>query len=480
MTSQSFCGARRMRAPLAPPRLSVPRNVDADAHAVETSCGDRQSRGQDLVLQRGDVLRVDQFVVDRRHRVLPQLRLLRHLRPQVARDRAHVAVRQLEPRPGEGVGELLRVLVEAARDLRVGRIEAQRQVRRQHPGRDLLRRVVGVRDRIGTGTVLRRPLLRAGRTRRQLPLVLEEVLEEIVAPPGGRGGPGDFETAGDGVRSPARLVAALPAEPLLFQVAALRFAADMLVGGRRTMGLAEGMATGDERHGLLVVHRHAAERLADVPRGGDRIGVAVRAFRVHVDEAHLHGAEGIGELAVAAVALVAEPRPFRSPVDLLGLPDVLTAAGETEGLEAHRLQGHVAGEDHQVGPGDLPPVLLLDRPEEPARLVDVGVVGPAAERREAYLARARAAAAVVDAVGAGAVPRHADEQPAVVAEVGRPPVLRGRHQLREVLLHGGEIEGLELGGVVEVLVHRIAGRVVPVQDREIRADSATTRGSTCH
>ena len=37
LTAQSFCGARRMRAPLAPPRLSVPRNVDADAQAVETS-----------------------------------------------------------------------------------------------------------------------------------------------------------------------------------------------------------------------------------------------------------------------------------------------------------------------------------------------------------------------------------------------------------------------------------------------------------
>ena len=37
LTSQSFCGARRMRAPLAPPRLSVPRNVAADAHAVATS-----------------------------------------------------------------------------------------------------------------------------------------------------------------------------------------------------------------------------------------------------------------------------------------------------------------------------------------------------------------------------------------------------------------------------------------------------------
>ncbi|WDT75581.1 MAG: hypothetical protein MPW16_20220 [Candidatus Manganitrophus sp.] len=37
LTSQSFCGARRMRAPLAPPRLSVPRKVAADAQAVETS-----------------------------------------------------------------------------------------------------------------------------------------------------------------------------------------------------------------------------------------------------------------------------------------------------------------------------------------------------------------------------------------------------------------------------------------------------------
>ena len=37
LTSQYFCGARRMRAPLAPPRLSVPRNVAADAQAVVTS-----------------------------------------------------------------------------------------------------------------------------------------------------------------------------------------------------------------------------------------------------------------------------------------------------------------------------------------------------------------------------------------------------------------------------------------------------------
>ena len=37
LTGQSLCGARRIRAPFAPPRMSVPRKLAADAHAVETS-----------------------------------------------------------------------------------------------------------------------------------------------------------------------------------------------------------------------------------------------------------------------------------------------------------------------------------------------------------------------------------------------------------------------------------------------------------
>ena len=36
-TAQSLCGARRTRPPLAPPRMSVPRNVDAEAQAALTS-----------------------------------------------------------------------------------------------------------------------------------------------------------------------------------------------------------------------------------------------------------------------------------------------------------------------------------------------------------------------------------------------------------------------------------------------------------
>jgi hypothetical protein len=236
------------------------------------------------------------------------------------------------------------------------------------------------------------------------------------------------------------------------------------------VGLAERVAAGDERDGLLVVHRHAGERLADVARRGERVRVAVGALRVHVDEPHLDGREGVLELAVARVALVAQPLGLRAPVDVLvGLPHVLAAAGEAERLEAHRLQRDVAGEDHEVRPGDALAVLLLDRPQQPAGLVEVRVVGPAVERREALLAGPGAAPAVADAVRAGAVPRHPDDERPVVAEVGRPPVLRGRQHVLDVLLDGVEVEARERGCVVELLAERVRHGGVLREDPDVEA-----------
>src|SRR6202171_2296665 len=49
-------------------------------------------------------------------------------------------------------------------------------------------------------------------------------------------------------------------------------------------------------------------------------------------------------------------------------------------------------------------------------------------------------------VGAAPVPGHPDHQPAIVAEVGRPPRLRVRHQGLQVLDDGVEVETLELPG----------------------------------
>src|SRR5262249_38664959 len=162
--------------------------------------------------------------------------------------------------------------------------------------------------------------------------------------------------AGDRVGSNARSIFAGPAEALRLDIGAFWLRAHQ----RRitcAVGLAEGVATGDQRDCLLVIHGHAAERLADVARGGNRIRLAVRPFRIDIDQAHLAGAQIALQLAVAAIALVGQPLAFRSPVDvLLGLPDVRTAAPETEGLEAHRLQRDVARENDQVGPGDLPAI----------------------------------------------------------------------------------------------------------------------------
>ena len=46
-------------------------------------------------------------------------------------------------------------------------------------------------------------------------------------------------------------------------------------------------------------------------------------------------------------------------------------------------RGRFARENHEVGPGDLPAVFLLDRPQQPWRLVEVRLVRPAIERRSA-------------------------------------------------------------------------------------------------
>jgi len=222
------------------------------------------------------------------------------------------------------------------------------------------------------------------------------------------------------------------------------------------VGLAEAVTADDERGGLLVVHGHPAERLANVVGRGKRIRLTFRAFRIHVDQAHGRRAKGFSEFTLAGVALVGtQPFVLFAEENLLGLPDVLSAEAEAKGLEAHGLQGYVACEHQQVRPGDLVAVLSLDRPQQPPSLVQVCVVGPAVEWGEALGTLTAAAAPVVDAVGARGMPAHPDEQAAVVAVVGGPPVLRLGHQRGDVGLQRFHVELRELLGVVEVVTHRV-------------------------
>jgi hypothetical protein len=75
--------------------------------------GHGQPGREDLGLQSGNVLRADQFMIDCGDGVLPRQFLLRNERAEITHDRAHVAVRELVPGPGERIRELIRILVEA-------------------------------------------------------------------------------------------------------------------------------------------------------------------------------------------------------------------------------------------------------------------------------------------------------------------------------------------------------------------------------
>ena len=374
---------------------------------------------------------------------------------------------QLEPGAGEGVRQLIRVFHETLRYRPVDRVHAHRHVGRSHYRRVPLVRVVRVGNRVRAGSADRLPLIRAGGAFGQLPFVTEQVFEIVVVPLHRIRGPGAFDSARDRIAGLARAVTALPAEALLDDAGGFGFRADE---GRvaRAMAFAESVTAGNERHGLLVVHRHAAEGLADIASRSDRIRIAVRSFRIDVDQSHLDGAERILQFPVAAVAIVAQPGVLGAPVDVfLGLPDVRPAAGEAQCPEAHGFEGAIAGEDHQVGPGNPVAVFLLDRPEQHPRLVEIAVVRPTVDRSEALVAGSAAAAAVGDAVGARAMPGHADEKRPVMAVIRRPPVLRGRQHLADVRFQGVEIEALELLGIVEGRAHRIGLVRMLMQDFQV-------------
>src|SRR5262249_47931135 len=180
---------------------------------------------------------------------LPELWLLGDEWAQVARDRTHIAVRQLEPRFSKRVGELLRMIVETLRNRRINGIHPERQIGRQHERRVLLRRIVGIWNRAIPRPILRSPLVCACRTLRELPLKAEQVFQVVVAPLRRCLGPCAFQSAGDRVRGLAAAELVAPAETLLLDVRALRFGTDILWRRRSAVSFAEAVASSNQRNG---------------------------------------------------------------------------------------------------------------------------------------------------------------------------------------------------------------------------------------
>ncbi len=165
---------------------------------------------------------------------------------------------------------------------------------------------MGIGDDARACPVFRRPLVRACRALGQFPLEAEQVLQVVIAPTSGGGGPGDFQATGDGVGPLAGAEGALPAQALQLQASGFGLGAD-IVRRACAVGLAEGVAAGNQRHGFFVVHGHAGEGFADVHPSGDRVRLTLGAFRVDVDQPHLHGGQRVLQVAsiVSAAFFVA-------------------------------------------------------------------------------------------------------------------------------------------------------------------------------
>ena len=157
---------------------------------------------------------------------------------------------------------------------------------------------MSVLNRGNSATVFRGPLSRTSRAFNLLPLVVKQVVEEVIVPLGRLSGPSTFQPTGNRVVCVSGSVTVDPAKPLVLQRSAFRLGTDVLIRIGGTVSFTEGMATSDQGNGFFVVHCHTAERVTNIKRSLERIGVSVGAFWVDVDQTHLHGTERIFEFAI--------------------------------------------------------------------------------------------------------------------------------------------------------------------------------------
>ena len=168
-----------------------------------------------------------------------------------------------------------------------------------------------------------------------------------------------------------------------------------------TVAFAHGVATCGKGHCFFVIHGHAGKGQAHVLRSAQGVGLAVHAFGVHVDQAHLHSSQRVFQRLALVIFVTGRTQPFffRAPVDvLLGVPNVFAAKGKAVGFEAHGLVGHIACQDDQVGPADAVAVFLFDGPQQAACFVEVDVIWPRVEWCKALVARAATPTAIGHAV----------------------------------------------------------------------------------
>ena len=301
------------------------------------------------------------------------------------------------------------------------------------------------------------PLPVAARALQLLPRELEQEVEELIVPARRIRGPGPFHAAGEGICS---LASAAFARPRVGHILLRRGSRPR---GAGAMAFAEGVAAANESHGLGVVHAHATKGVPDVL--GTLRGIRVYSpgpirllrhgtFRIQVDKPHRGAPQralaGAVHRAGRVLLLLWAGPQVQALCAVWGVDPASAVLGH---WAAHGLDGCGASQDKEVTPAEAVPVLLLDGPQQPAGLVQVRVVCPAAFWLEALAAPAAAPVPVGLAVAAGAMPRQPDEERPIVPEVCGPALLRVGEGCLQVRDHRLEVEGLQRGVVSWQLRH---------------------------
>src|ERR1044072_6178536 len=102
-----------------------------------------------------------------------------------------------------------------------------------------------IRYRAVACAIFRCPLICTGRALGQFPVVLKQVLKEVVTPLRRRCGPSDFETAADGVSTETFTKFILPTQALLVDFGAFWFGSDVVGGNGGAVSFPEGMSAGN-------------------------------------------------------------------------------------------------------------------------------------------------------------------------------------------------------------------------------------------
>ena len=234
-------------------RGGSPGGFDHFGNAQPAGCN-RRFGGRNIIIIAAD-----------RHRVLPNKLFLRHFRPQIARFRPHIAMQQFKPSAGKSIGQLVGVLMKALGNLAIIRVFNQRNIGRVHRQSNPFTGRVDFRCHIVGRDIDRMPNIRTGRRGGDLPVIFEQRIEIAIIPLCRIGGPRPLQTGRDGVAPMAGSVRRFPPKPHLLNRRGFRLRSDQpVISG--PMHFAECVPTGHQRHGFLIIHRHAGKGFTDVLR----------------------------------------------------------------------------------------------------------------------------------------------------------------------------------------------------------------------